>query len=170
MKVPANDDSGDAKPGHKNPGDEFVRAHRGQRRVKTDKNDAVESEPGADFGFVPGRRQPERDRPGGEKVRRMRLEGQDRAWRRSLASKGDRALDDRLMAKMQAIEISDRVNRAFKPSGGAMGSVARTKSLVISSCRCRLPADLSPRFAGPGFDVADPVMARDASIWASAER
>ena len=117
MKVPTNDDSGNAKPGHKNPGDEFVRAHRRQRGVKSDNDDAVESEPGADFGFVPGRRQPERDRPGGEKVRRMRLEGQDRAWRRSLAGKGDRALDDRLMAKMQAIEISDRVNRAFKPIG-----------------------------------------------------
>ncbi len=121
MKVPANDDSGNAKPGHKNPGDEFVRAHRRQRGVKTDNDDAVESEPGADFGFVPGRRQPERDRPGGEKVRRMRLEGQHRAWRRALAGKGNRTLDDRLMAKMQAIEISDRVNRAFKPIGRRHG-------------------------------------------------
>ena len=117
MKVPTNDDSGNAKPGHKNPGDEFVRAHRRQRGVKSDNDDAVESEPGADFGFVPGRRQPERDRPGGEEVRRMRLEGQHRAWRRALAGKGNRTLDDRLMAKMQAIEISDRVNRAFKPIG-----------------------------------------------------
>ena len=121
MKVPADYHSGHAKPGYKNLGDEFFCAHRRQRRVKADKDDTVESKLGANFGFVLGRRQPEHDRPGREKVSGMRLESQNRAWRRALAAKGDRALDDRPMAKMQAVEISNGVNRAFKPIGRRRG-------------------------------------------------
>ena len=53
-----------------------------------------------------------------------------------LAGDGDGAFNDGLMPEMQAVEISDRVDRAFSnPGGGRVGSVASTKPLVIASCR-----------------------------------
>ena len=115
MKVPANDDRADPQTGDENSGDEFVRAHYCKRGVEAHENDAIESEAGADFAFVPSGRQPEYDRPSGEKVGRVRLERQDGARNASLVGHRDGALDHRPMPEMQAVKISDGVNRAFKP-------------------------------------------------------
>ena len=115
MKVPADDDGGDAKTRDKDLFDELICAHRRKRRLEAKDHHAVEPEPGADFGFGPRRRQSKDDRPANEKVRRMRLEGQDGAGSGPLAGDGDGAFNDGLMAEMQAVEISDRVDRAFQP-------------------------------------------------------
>ena len=172
MKVPADDDGGDAKASDKNLFDELVRAHRRERGVKAEKHDAVEPEPGADFRFVTGGRQSKRDRPPGEKVRRMRLEGQDGAGGRLLPRHRDGALNNRPMPEMQAVKISDGVDRAFQP----MRRRDRVRGQHEAVGHCALPI--------PGFDRPvpafrkprklpwrpDPVKAREASAWASAER
>jgi hypothetical protein len=145
MKVPADDDGGGAKPGDKDPGDEFVCAHQRERGVKADKHDSVEPESGADFGFVPGRRQPERDRPPGEKICRMRLERQYGARRASLTGQGDGALDYRPMPQVQAVKISDRVNRAFQP----MRRTHRVRGEHEAVGHCVLPIPgFRPTYAG----------------------
>ena len=88
---------------------------RRKRGVEGKNDEARESEPGANRGFVARRRQPEHDRPPGEDVGGMRFEGQERGRGRSLAGHGDGAFDDGLMAEMQAVEIADRVDGAFEP-------------------------------------------------------
>ena len=76
---PANDDSGNAKPGHKKSWRRIRRAIAAKDASKRTERCRRVPSLAQIRGFVPGRRQPERDRPGGEKVGRMRLEGQDRA-------------------------------------------------------------------------------------------
>ena len=127
---------------------------------------------GADFGFLSGRRQSKRDRPGGEKVRRMRLKRQYGAGGRSLPGERDGALDDRLMPEMQAVKISDGVNRAFQP----MRRQHRVRGEHEAVGHCVLPI---PGFRPTCPSVSQapqlpwrpgPVKARKASAWASAER
>ena len=79
------------------------------------KNEACQPEPGANRGFVAGRRQSKDDRASGEEVDGMRFEGQQSAGGRSLVRHRDGASDDGLMPAMQAVKISDRVDRAFQP-------------------------------------------------------
>jgi hypothetical protein len=172
MKVPADDHGGGGEAGDENLFDELLCAHRRKRGVEAEEDDAVESEPRADFGFLSGRGQSKRDRPGGEEVRRMGLKRQDGAGGRPLPGERDGALDDRLMPEMQAVKISDGVNRAFQP----MRRQHRVRGEHEAVGHCVLPI--------PGFDRPvpafrkrrklpwrpGPVKARKASAWASAER
>ena len=57
-------------------GNERVRAHRGESRVKMNKNETSQPKPGAYPGFVPGRRQSKHDRASGEEVDGMGFKGQ----------------------------------------------------------------------------------------------
>ena len=76
MKVPPDDDRGGSEPLNQNFRDELVCAHRGERGVKVDKNEACQPEPGANRCFVAGRRQSKNDRASGEEIDGMRFEGQ----------------------------------------------------------------------------------------------
>ena len=147
MKIPSDDDGGGAEARDENLGDELVRAHRGERGAETNEHNALEPEPGANSGFVLRRRQAKDDRPPGKKVRGMRLEGQYRAGGRSLPRHGDRPLNDRLMPEMQAVKISDGVNRTLQP--GRRLHRVRGEHEAVGRLRPADPRALTGR--SPGF-------------------
>ena len=112
MKVPADDDRADPKPGDQNLRDELVRAHARKRGVEGKEDEARQSEPGGDGRFLSWRRQPEHDRASAKKIGGMRFERQHGAGSASLPGHGDGAFNDDPMPEMQAVKIADRVDRA----------------------------------------------------------
>src|SRR5208337_3661037 len=114
MKVPSDDDGADPEPLHQDRPHKLLRAHRGEPGVERQEDEAREAELRAEGGLHLGGRQTEGDGAFGEMVGRVRLERQQGARRAPLLRQGDRPPNHGLMAKMEAVEVSDRVCRSLE--------------------------------------------------------
>ena len=83
-EVPADHDRADAEPRDQRLFDEFLRRQAGQRGVEGQRRRAGEAERAEDARLDRQRRQAKDDRPAGEIVGRMRLEGEDGGGRAPL--------------------------------------------------------------------------------------
>ena len=114
VEVPADHDRADVEPRHQRLFDEFLRRQAGERRVEGQRRRAGEAERAEDVRLDRQRRQAKDDRPAGEIVGRMRLEGEDGGGRAPFGGERQGAGDDRGVAAVDAVEIADRVDRSFE--------------------------------------------------------
>src|SRR4051794_17542747 len=115
MEVVAGDDAIDREALNQHFGDKIFGGKSGERRIESEHNHAIKTHAIEDRFFCLARGQAEDDALAGEKVRGMRLEGQQGAWPAKALAKAERAHDHSGMAAMKAIEIADRHDRAFEP-------------------------------------------------------
>src|SRR6185437_11035127 len=100
------------------------------------------------------RRQAERDRRGTEELLRMRLEGEHAERRSPFLRHAARGADQRLMAQMHAVEISDRHHRALKGIGDVAivaenlhGPIAASPSITVTSPTLQTQSKVTRRLA-----------------------